>query len=116
MFSIPSSTIEWSFNNSLISTDDTYVINEIETVNESGLSIQVSTLSLLSVSRDSHGGKYTCTAANGVANLIDSSEITTAILTVQGIIEFGNCWLRKIVYMLYFLYMFLLHSLHNIII
>ena len=81
IFGIPRPTFTWSNGSTVLSSSspsNTYTItNSTDTYNISAV------LTILSVLRTDMG-TYTCSASNGIANLIDSPEEDTAELFVQG--------------------------------
>lgn len=86
-FGIPLPSFMWYFNESsdpLLSDNVEFSISNTMTTNGSGLVLTMSTLTILNTSRSQHEGDYSCTATNGIDNLIGTPEIAEARLIVQG--------------------------------
>lgn len=84
IFSIPLSTVRWFFNGTIITTD----IVELAFLNELGLLVQISELTISNSIRNLHEGTYSCNATNGVSNFIGSTESDIIMLVVQGKLSF----------------------------
>ncbi|XP_019853400.1 PREDICTED: hemicentin-1-like [Amphimedon queenslandica] len=82
VFSIPLSTVNWFFNNTQLEDDGANDIN-IKSYSHSMDQYITSSLTVSNTLRANNEGWYTCTASNGVDNLIDAIEFSMSFLTVQ---------------------------------
>ena len=89
VFSIPLSTVSWFFNNTQLEDDG---INDIiiEIYSHSMDQYITSSLTVSDALRTNNEGRYTCTASNGVDNLIGAIESSMSFLTVQGTVMYDS--------------------------
>ena len=82
-FSIPLSTVNWFFNDTQLEDDGVNDIT-IQSYSHSMDQYITSSLTVSNALRANNEGGYTCTASNGVDNLIGAIESSVSFLTVQG--------------------------------